>query len=141
VARVAAGALAGGCAGLIVGIGARVAMRMVALGVPDGVMQPSVTFTAQGTSLILLVGIIAGIAFGIIYDAIADRLPGPFLVRGLLFAAIDLLVIGPLLFSQADEFISQGRVVLFALLFPVFGIALSAIDPLARRAIVAMGGL
>jgi hypothetical protein len=129
--RAAVGALAGIAAGLLAGAGARVAMRMVAVGVADGVgVRPEFTFA--GTLGILIFGAIIGAPFGVLFEAIRERLPGPVRWRALIFAALCLVALGPLFFS-GEEFFSSGRIVLFALLFPIYGIALGlAHAPTAR---------
>ena len=122
MARVSAGVLAGLAAGIVAGLGARLAMRMVALGVADGVgITPD--FTIGGTLVIVVTGMILGAAAGLAFGLVADRLPGPRPLRGLVFAAILLAVIGPFFF-RIEEFFSAGRVLLFLPLFLVFGTAL-----------------
>jgi len=133
LARASVGALAGLLAGMLAGIGARVAMRMVADGVADGV-GVTTSFTWNGTLTIVGIGAVVGTPFGIVYDAILDRLPGPPRLRGLVFGALAFAIMGPIFFiTNAEELFSQGRVVLFAVLFPVFGLALGGTHALSRR--------
>lgn len=121
--RLAGGAICGIAAGIVTGIGARAAMRMVADGVPDPIRQLP-TFTAEGTAAILVVAAIAGAPFGALFAVANDRLPGPPRARGVLFSVAMLVTIGPLFFTGTrDEFITYERMVLFAFLFPLFGIA------------------
>jgi len=132
LARASAGALAGFVAGLVAGAGARVAMRMVADGVADGVgVTPE--FTLAGSVAIALFGAIIGAGGGLLYEAIADRLPGPARGHGVIFGVLLLLAIGPVFFLNNEEFFSLGRVALFATLFFVFGIALSFVSSPSRR--------
>lgn len=151
--RLAGGALCGIAAGVVTGIGARAAMRMVADGVPDAIRTlPS--FTAEGTAAIIVFAAIAGAPFGALFAAVYDLLPGPRRARGLLFGVAALVTVGPLFFTgNRDEFITQERMVLFSFLFPLFGIAAGLLlEPglrLARRlptaahavlALIALGG-
>jgi len=122
IATLAAGALAGIIAGAVAGIGARSAMRMVADGVADSV-GVTTEFTVPGTLAIVISGMLAGAPAGVLFNAIADRLPGPPRLRGLLFGLILLAAIGPF-FLRTEEFFSLGRVLLFVPLFPLFGIVL-----------------
>ena len=129
--RIAQGTIAGIAAGFIAGLGARIAMRLVALGVADGVgVRPE--FTIAGTLAIAVVGAIVGVPAGAIYAAVEQRLPGPARARGLMFAALLLVFIGPLFFTN-EEFFSSGRLVLFLMLFPVYGLGLGLALPLVQR--------
>jgi hypothetical protein len=131
LARASAGALAGIAAGLVAGAGARVAMRMIAIGVADG-FDRGAEFTVAGTVLIVLLGAISGAAFGVVYEAIADRLPGPLAVRGLIFGLLALATLGPIFFAN-EEFFSAGRTLLFASLFPTVGVTLGLVLGPSRR--------
>jgi hypothetical protein len=123
VLKVAGGAICGIIAGIVTGIGARVAMRMVADGVPDPIRQLP-TFTAEGTAAIIVSAALAGAPFGALFAVAYDALPSPRRARGFLFGIAMLVTIGPLFFTGArDEFITYERMVLFAFLFPLFGIA------------------
>ena len=118
--RPAVGVMCGIVAGAVAGLAARVAMRMVALGVADGVgITPD--FTIAGTLLIVASGMIVGAPTGLVYGLIADRLPGPARVRGLVFAGMLLALVGPFFFLGNEEFFSVGRVALFVPLFAIFG--------------------
>ena len=131
LAGAAVGAIAGMVAGIVAAAGARAAMRMVAVGVADGVgVRPD--FTLAGTLAIVAAGMFIGTPAGVLYSAIADRLPGPRRLHGLLFGLLLLAAIGPF-FLRTEEFFSAGRVLLFAPLFPLFGIVLGlARDPASR---------
>ena len=128
VAVVSAGAAAGMLAGALTGLGARAAMRMVADGVADGVaIRPD--FTVAGTLAIVLFGALLGAPLGVLYNAVADRLPGPARLRGIVFGLAGLAAIGPF-FLRTEEFFSIGRVMLFVPLFVLFGVAIGiAIGP------------
>jgi hypothetical protein len=131
VLRIAQGALAGIAAGIVTGIGARIAMRLVAVGVADGVgVRPE--FTIEGTVAIIASGAIAGVPFGAAYALVERRLPHPARARGLMYAALVLVFFGPLFFAT-EEFFSRGRIALFTLVFLVFGIAIGAALPLVER--------
>lgn len=131
LAGAAVGALAGMIAGIVAATGARVAMRMVAVGVADGVgVRPD--FSLGGTLAIVIAGMLIGTPAGVVFNAVADRLPGPRRLRGLLFGLLLLAAIGPL-FLRTEEFFSIGRVLLFVPLFPLFGIVLGiAREPASR---------
>ena len=123
VRRPAVGLVCGMVAGAVAGLGARVAMRMVALGVADGVgITPD--FTITGTLVIVASGMILGAPTGLVYGLIADRLPGPAGMRGLVFAGMLLVLLGPFFFLGNEEFFSIGRVALFVPLFAIFGFML-----------------
>jgi hypothetical protein len=153
VLKLAAGAICGMAAGAVSGIAARAAMRMVA----DGVVDPMMTlpsFTAAGTLAIVVSGMLAGAPFGALFAAVRDTLPGPRRARGLFFGIAMLVTLGPLFFEGArDEFITRERMVLFSVLFLLFGIAAGLVyEPslrIARRvpkpaqavlAFIAVGG-
>lgn len=133
--RLAAGAICGIAAGIVTGVGARAAMRMVADGVPDPIRTlPS--FTPEGTAAIIVLGAITGVPFGALFGALRDALPGPRRARGLLFGVAMLVTLGPLFFTGArDEFITYERMVLFSFLFLLFGVAANiAFEPSLRLA-------
>ena len=131
IATISAGAAAGMVAGAVAGLGARAAMRMVADGVADGVgVRPD--FTLAGTLAIVFFGMLAGAPVGVLYNAIADRLRGPAVARGLVFGLASLAAIGPF-FLRTEEFFSLGRVALFIPLFLLFGIALGIATGPSRR--------
>ena len=114
--RIAAGAICGIAAGAITGIAARVAMRMVADGVPDAIRSLPM-FTAEGTATIVGLGALAGAPFGALFALAYDALAGPHRARGILFGVAMLLTLAPLFFTGArDEFITYERMVLFAAL-------------------------
>src|SRR6266545_6462477 len=112
--KLAAGAICGLAAGMVTGVGARAAMRMVADGVPDPIRTlPS--FTPEGTIAIIVFAGLAGAPFGVLFAAVRDALPRPRRARGLLFGVAMLVAVGPLFFSGArDEFITNERMVLFS---------------------------
>lgn len=128
VRSMAAGAAAGMIGGLLAGIAARVAMRLFAVAID----QP-VGFTVEGTLIIVVVGALGGAAFGILYAAVRRFLPGPWLVRGILFGAI--LIAAVLLPSFAASIDEAGPdPVLGAILFSgvtmVLAIGIAASHPL-----------
>jgi len=135
--RLAGGAICGIAAGMVTGIGARAAMRMVADGVPDPIRSLPM-FTVEGTAAIVFFGALAGAPFGALFAVAHDRLPRPHRARGLLFGVAMLVTLGPLFFTLGrEEFLTYQRMVLFAFLFPLFGVAAGlAFEPgqrLARR--------
>jgi hypothetical protein len=133
VLRLAGGAICGIAAGMVTGIAARAAMRMVADGVPDPIRSLPM-FTAEGTATIIGIAALVGAPFGVLFAAVYDALPGPRLSRGFLFGLAMLVTLGPLFFTGArDEFITYERMVLFAFLFPVFGLAAGLVFEPSRR--------
>jgi hypothetical protein len=135
VLKLAGGAICGIAAGVVAGIGARVAMRMIAVGVPDPIRSLPM-FTVEGTTGVLVSLALAGAPFGALFALAHDTLPGPHRARGVLFGVAMLVTFGPLFFTLArDEFITYGRMVLFAFLFPLFGIAAGLVfEPSLRLA-------
>ena len=131
--RLAQGALCGIAAGAVTGIAARVAMHMVADGVPDGIgQQPD--FTLVGSVVIVFIGAIAGMPIGSLFSWIDESIPGPRKARGVAFGLLLLLLIGPLFFLGArDEFITTQRVILFSLLFPIYGVSAGLALPKSRE--------
>lgn len=145
----AAGVACGITAGAIAALWARIAMRLVAVGVADGVgVRPE--FTVAGTLVIVLTGVVVGAPAGLVYALVADRIPGPPRWRGVLYAGVLLALVGPFFFT-IEEFFSAGRVLLFVPPFVLFGAALGvALVPLRRtvlrwptvaQAVLALAGL
>lgn len=133
--RLAGGAICGIAAGVVTGIGARFAMRLVADGVPDPIRSLPM-FTAEGSAMVVISVALAGAPFGALFALAHDRLPGPNRARGLFFGVALLVMFGPLFFTLArEEFLSYQRMVLFAFLFPLFGVAAGlAFEPGQRLA-------
>lgn len=131
LAPLAVGVICGIGAGAVAGLWARIAMRLVAIGVADGVgITPE--FTVAGTLAIVISGVVVGAPAGLVYGLVADRLPGPARWRGLLYAAVLLVLVGPFFF-RIEEFFSTGRVLLFVPPFILYGLVLSlALVPLRR---------
>lgn len=115
--------LAGAAGGIVAGLGARLAMRIVA----DTIGQYPV-LTVEGTLLILLIGAIFGVALGAPYGAIQRVLPGRAPAKGLLYGLLLLLLLGlPLLappaqgeLALAPEALGKG---MFGFLFVVYGLS------------------
>jgi hypothetical protein len=83
------GACAGLGAGLLWGIGARLAMRIMAI-----VAERPAEFSIQGSLLILLLGAFIGIPAGLLFVAIRRYLPGRGQWKALSFGLLTLLVLG-----------------------------------------------
>lgn len=130
----AVGVACGIAAGAVAGLWARIAMRMVAVGVADGVgVRPE--FTVAGTLVIVVTGVIVGAPGGLLYALVADRIPGPPRLRGLVYAGVLLALVGPFFF-RIEEFFSTGRVLLFLPPFLLYGLVLGlALLPLRRSAV------
>ena len=103
---------------LVGGIGARIAMRFVAL---VASMQPS--FTLGGTVGILTIGAILGMPFGLLYVAIRRYLPGRGIWNGLVYGALLWLLFIVPTFLLAGE----GEL---SLISPAAGIAIFMSVPL-----------
>jgi hypothetical protein len=155
VLRLAEGAICGTAAGVVTGIAARIAMRMVADGFPD-TMSRLPTFTLGGTVGIVVLTTLIGAPLGVIYAMTRDALRGPPVVQGASFGVLLLGVFGPLFFyGNPLEFgivsTHLTTVSLFGSLFLIFGatagIALAPAQHLARslpepgRAFLALVGL
>ncbi len=89
-ARVAGtGATAGMLAGLVWGIGARGAMRVMALAAHQ---HPE--FSLAGTVMILVVGLILGMPLGLLYSAARPKLPPARWARASIAGALTLMILG-----------------------------------------------
>ena len=126
IRMVAVGACSGLIAGLVWGIGARLAMRImaVAAGRHTG-------FSLEGTVFILLVGVTIGLPAGMIYLAIRTLVPGTGVTKMLGAGVVTLLVLGyPFYIGPLRDEASLGHhalaVALFGGLFVVAGMALEA---------------
>ena len=137
---VAIGVLGGIAAGFLVGgIANRLIMRILAMvneeksGVMTEVGNISGEITAGGTlGLIIFVGLASGIIGGLLYVMIRRWLPGGGLLKGVAFGVVLLCFSGPIVFDpDSVDFALFGprqlSVVLFALLFPLYGIVVSLI--------------
>ncbi|MGI8424727.1 MAG: hypothetical protein ACR2NO_11575 [Chloroflexota bacterium] len=127
------GLLSGALAGLLVGVGARIAMRLIAL----AGSQPPV-LNIGGTLTVLVTGIAYGIAGGVIYGAVRERLPGTGASKGLAFGLLVLLLFGPVYFlaDQVGELHVAPLVDIatFSLLFVLGGVIIGvAAESLERR--------
>ena len=96
--RVSLGVLAGAGGGLITGLGARVAMRIVA----DSIGQyPALTL--DGTLNIMVLGIVFGLFPGVLYGVVKPVMPGGVLAHGLFLGLSLFAVVGlPLLIPPAE---------------------------------------
>ena len=104
------------------GIGARVAMRIVA----DAIGKFG-EFTIEGTLSIILLGIMLGSALGVLYVPVEPLLPGGPLVRGLVFGVALLVMLGlPMLLQPATGELALAPELgkrLFGALFVVEGVS------------------
>jgi hypothetical protein len=130
------GVLAGMTAGIVWGIGARLAMRLIALA--DG-QTPD--FSLGGTLLILMVGAFFGMPFGLILIGSRRLIRMPGWRRGLMFGLIILLIfaypfyLGPLQSEGSDQVLVIA-VALFGSLFLLFGLTLEATAARLERLMV-----
>ncbi len=121
------GASAGLVAGLLWGIGLRLAMRIMAL---LGGQSPEFSF--EGTLLILLVGTFIGIPTGLLFVAIRKYLPGSGRWKGLLFGLLVVLVLGyPFYVGPLQDEAVPGYEILAFIMFEgllvSFGMAVAAV--------------
>ncbi|TAK35707.1 MAG: hypothetical protein EPO30_11775 [Lysobacteraceae bacterium] len=121
-------------AGAVVGAGARIAMRLVALGVPDGIQQlPS--FTVEGTVAIMVLLALTGAPAGVLFAFARPRIPGPEWSRGVTFGLVLLAMLGPVFLRGSGEFLTDERRFLFAPLFVLFGLVIELVaEPSSRLA-------
>jgi hypothetical protein len=130
--RVGAGLLSGALAGFVGGIGARLAMRIVALAI-----HHFPTFTPVGTLLIILMGTVLGIVPGIVYAIACWRLPGHAIRKGVTYGIILLGLIGgyPLFirasFPEDDSTRPWLVPLLFGALFLIYGLVLGMVEAIA----------
>lgn len=153
--EVSVAAIAGGLAGMLVGgLGGRVAMRVSGAMSDPSMVGGAVTnngnvlgeITLQGTfALVIFTGLIPGIAAGLVYAAVRPWLRPLGRWAGLVFGLALLAVLGPLLLEPFNvDFRKFGspqlNVIMFALLFPLFGIAHQALTGAAERRVAAAPG-
>ncbi len=133
------GACAGLGAGLLWGLGARVAMRFMAM-----IAERPTEFSVEGSLLILLIGAFIGIPAGLLFVAIRRYLPGTGRWKALSFGLVALLIlgypfyVGPLrgeavLGHETLAFVMfEGLLVLFGMEVAIAAAWLERIVPAAR---------
>lgn len=136
-ARVAgAGATSGLLAGLAWGVGARIAMRIMALAGRGGT-----DFSLEGTTVILGVGLVLGMPLGLLYSAVRPRLPPSRWAKAAIAGIATLALlgypfsVGPLR-SEAvlgQERLAQG--LFFSLLALLGGTLEATFAPIERRVV------
>jgi hypothetical protein len=100
------------------------------------------TFSVQGTLFIIGLGTALGVAPGIIYATLGQRLPGPPLAKGATFGTILYVLLGiyPLFVRLADSDLDLGPPWLgrglFSMLFLAYGLVLETIEPAVRHAVL-----
>jgi hypothetical protein len=141
------GLLAGIPAGILVGgIGSRIAMRISAL---VGGEEIAGRLTENGNSvgeitlggtaeLIFFAGFFPGVFLGPLYQIIRGWLPGPVLVKGVLYGVLLLAVFGAVTINSGNpDFAELGppglNVAMFSLLFILFGAATAVATALLDR--------
>lgn len=127
------GLLSGGLGGLVWGIGARIAMRVVALAA-----HQATDFSVGGTVGILMMGAIFGAPFGLLFATVRRWLPDTGPRTGLLFGGLVLLLMGlPFYLGPLAEEGQNGNrllaVGMFAALFIVFGMVVALVYPQLDR--------
>lgn len=130
---VGASTVAGGIVGLMAGLGARLAMRLLAVLNPstEGLLVaelfPVGSFSLQGTLLILFLGVILGGIAGAVYGLSRPSLPASPSVSGFVFGAwVAATFTGLLVIGEDRDFQLFGpflvAVGLFAAIFVLFGV-------------------
>ena len=120
------GLFSGFLAGLIVAVGGRVAMRVVAIADPSGMELDDVSTGVTGETLwIFIVVPISAVKGGLLFMLIRRWLPGSRLMTGLAFGLLVLVLLGiPLMLI--DEAFSYGppalTFTLFGALFVAYGV-------------------
>jgi hypothetical protein len=128
-------ALAGTALGFAAGVIARLAMRLLFLlnpgtrGVIVGESFPVGGFTAQGTGLILFMGLVLGGLVGVVYGLVRPALPRHPLLSGLVFGGwLVLTLLGLLIIGEDRDFRFFGPFAvaagLFGIVFVTFGVGL-----------------
>lgn len=93
------GVLAGVAAGVVWGVGARLAMRLVA--VADG--RPT-EFSVGGTLVIVITGMMFGLPLGLLFATVRGHLPGSGIGRGISFGVIlAVLLLVPVIALGASD--------------------------------------
>jgi hypothetical protein len=122
------GLLSGLSAGLVLGIGARFAMRVIALAA-----QRTTEFSLEGTLMIVLIGCILGLISGPGYVAARRYLPGGHTWSGPLYGVLVLLVLIPLMPAPIQQEITQSIdrmpliITLFGIMFVGYGAVLQSV--------------
>jgi hypothetical protein len=133
--------LSGTLAGLVVGIGARLAMRIVAL-----IINLSPGFSLDGTLNIIAIGMVLGVTPGMMYAAVGRRLPGPPMLRGLAFGVLIFLVLEVYPLVVVSGFTEPAirplwlRWGVFGSLSIAYGLAVGAAEVLVDRTMPAPAG-
>ncbi len=131
--QLAAGLLAGLAGGLVLGVGGRVAMRLIALGAG---LDPG--FSWGGSVEVVATGLMIGVPAGLVFIALRRLIPGPSIWRGAAFGVLlflALVIVPPPAARSASE--SVGRLLLtvglFGPLFVLYGIVAELVARRLRR--------
>lgn len=119
------GMVAGVVAGVVWAVGARAAMRAVALTAGD-----PTEFSLSGTAFILLTGCVLGSVLGLIFASVRRWLPGSAAGQGVTFGAfplaLQLALVAVFGFTDVGAVEAVGGI-LFGALFLVFGLVLGLV--------------
>jgi hypothetical protein len=123
------GLRAGAAAGVVLGLGARLAMRVVAV-----ISNRAPEISVEGTLGILMIGILIGLVSGLIFMALRRYIPGRGLVKGLVFGGLAFgalaLMLRTLLREEIDPAIAAGSLLIvvgtFGIAFAAYGLVLEA---------------
>lgn len=108
------GSLAGALSGIVWGVLARIAMRLIAQA-----MQHRPSFSLEGTLGILIIGAMLGGMIGVIYAGLRRILPWGRIWKALILGVALLLTIGMLLY--AGPLVQEGRPEVVPLAMALFG--------------------
>jgi hypothetical protein len=127
------GLVAGLAGGAVAGLGARLAMRGVALA---GGLAPA--FTLEGTLFLIVLGVIVGLPFGLVYVALRPALPGRGAWKGIAYGVLLFAVFlaPPFLFYREGEATLASPLVTVLLFGPValaYGAAVETVVGLTER--------
>jgi len=126
--RIRVGLIAGLAGGLVLGLGGRIIMRILAI-----VAQTGAGFSVGGTIEVLLTGVFIGVPAALVFVFVRKHIPLPGLQRGVLFGVVLflLLVLVP---PPAARSASSGltevapyTLGLFGVLFVVYGIVVEMV--------------
>lgn len=134
------GVCAGLVAGLLWGVAARLAMRIMAL---LGGRSPELTL--EGTVIILIVGTFIGIPMGLLFVAIRKYLPGSGAWKGVVFGLLVLFILGyPFYLGPLRGEAVRGHetlaFVMFEGLLVAFGVAIAVMTRRLEVFITRMAG-
>ena len=127
------GLLSGLVAGFVAAVGARLAMRIVAVVDADAASQVTDIGVTAETLFVLFAVTLAGMPLGLLFMGIRRWLPGAWALQGLAFGALLLLFPGlPALLIESEYSVGPLLLteVLFGGLFVLYGVIVSGVSDL-----------